>query len=123
MRPFNLSTALAYPYHLPNGKTSSFVLQTKDVSHHRMQFSSSKCVKMLCARASPRTTLGSLQRSPRPPRWITGDGRAGKGKGGREREGTRRRGQRGKEGERREQGHYVFCAGLRISNEPNPITN
>jgi len=61
--------------------------------------------KRVCGRPGlrPGPRWGSLQRSPRPPSWVWGEGKTGKGLGtGREREGKGRGGE-GK-GEERERG-------------------
>jgi len=46
----------------------------------------------------PRPTWGSLQRSPRPPRWILGAYFEGEGRDKRGREGRPEKGKKGKRG-------------------------
>jgi len=96
VRPSSLSTALAYPCHLQNGKTSSFIHKNNQKCHHQMWFSSLKKAKMRFS--SPRTPLGSLQRSQLDYRG----GRQGKEEKGKEGEG-RKEGRVGEE-RRREEG-------------------
>jgi len=64
-------------------------------------FSLSEYTKIVSAEASPQNQLGSLQRSPRYPRWFQGGCFAAEGEW-REGEGRTRGGEEGKGGERGE---------------------
>jgi len=98
--PSSLLTALAYPFHHPNGKTSPFAMHKNyQKFHHQMRFSSS--IKCVCGCGFVRTPLRELTALPGPP--IAGlQGRAGKGKGkgrkGKGRDKERREGRKEKGG-------------------------
>jgi len=95
MRPFSLSTALAYLYHLPNDKMSSFALHKNNQKcHHQMRFSSSKYT------ASPQTHSGSLLCSPDSLAGLQGRGRQRREGTGRKEKGGRRGKARTGEGKR-----------------------